>query len=57
MRMGVLCAAFRARRMDAGLVNELLGQGDTIVGGGHAKEGQLRAALQTYLLLGSWWFL
>jgi hypothetical protein len=57
MRMGVLCAAFRARRMDAGLVNELLGQGDTIVGGGHAKEGQFRAALQTYLLLGSWWFL
>ena len=52
MRMGVLCAASRARRMDAGLLHELLGQGDTIAWWKGTKMDQVRAALEAFHLLG-----
>ena len=43
--MDVRCAAFRARRLNAGLVHELLRQDDTYVCDYHAKSVQLQAAL------------
>ena len=52
MRMGVLCAASRARRMDAGLLHELLGQGDTIAWRTGTKVHQLGGALEAHLLIG-----
>ena len=37
MRIGVLCATFRARRLHAGLVHDLLRQDDTLVCDCHAN--------------------
>ena len=41
MRIGVLCATLRARRLHAGLVHELLRQDDTLVCDCHANLKQL----------------
>ena len=41
MRIGVLCATFRARRLHAGQVHELLRQDDTLVCDCHANLKQL----------------